>query len=143
MSSYLLQAAYTPEAWANLVAQPQDRIDAVRPVVEKLGGKVVHGWFAFGDYDVVAIIDMPTNVEAAAFSIAAASAGAIRSIKTTPLLTAAEGIEAMKKAGMSGYKAPTRAAETCDPGPLVWRALPYFQPERGWGRLCLARLAHQ
>jgi hypothetical protein len=48
--------------------------------------------------------------EAAAFSIAAASAGAIRSIKTTPLLTAAEGIEAMKKAGMSGYKAPTRAA---------------------------------
>jgi len=76
MSSYLLQAAYTPEAWANLVAQPQDRIDAVRPVVEKLGGKVVHGWFAFGDYDVVAIIDMPTNVDAAAFSIAAASAGA-------------------------------------------------------------------
>jgi len=110
MSSYLLQAAYTPEAWANLVAQPQDRIDAIRPVVEKLGGKVVHGWFAFGDYDVVAIIDMPTNVEAAAFSIAAAPAGAIRSIKTTPLLTAAEGIEAMKKAGMSGYKAPLRAA---------------------------------
>ena len=112
MTSYLLRAAYTPEAWADLIAQPQDRIDAVRPVVEKLGGKVVHGWFAFGDYDVVAIIDMdmPTNVEAAAFSIAAASAGAIRSIKTTPLLTAAEGIEAMKKAGMSGYKAPSRAA---------------------------------
>jgi uncharacterized protein with GYD domain len=110
MASYLLQVAYTPEAWANLIAQPQDRIDAVRPVIEKLGGKVVHGWFAFGDYDVVAIIEMPTNVEAAAFSIAAASAGAIRSIKTTPLLTTAEGIEAMKKAGMSGYKAPSRAA---------------------------------
>jgi uncharacterized protein with GYD domain len=86
MASYLLRAAYTPEAWANLTAQPQDRIDAVRPVVEKLGGKVVHGWFAFGDYDVVAIIDMPTNVEAAAFSIAAASAGAI-SIKTTPCVS--------------------------------------------------------
>jgi uncharacterized protein with GYD domain len=87
MASYLLRAAYTPEAWANLIAQPQDRIDAVRPVVEKLGGKVVHGWFAFGDYDVVAIIDMPTNVEAAAFASAAASAGAIRSIKTTPCVS--------------------------------------------------------
>ena len=110
MPSYLLQAAYTPEAWANLVAEPQNRVDAIRPVVEKLGGKVTHGWFAFGDYDVVAVIEMPSNVEAAAFSMAAAAAGAIRSIKTTPLMTAAEGIEAMKKAGMSGYKAPARVA---------------------------------
>ena len=102
--------AYTPEAWANLVAQPDDRVVAVRPVVERLGGKVLHGWFAFGDYDVIAIIEMPTNVDAAAFSIAAAAAGAIRTIKTTPLLTTAEGIEAMKKAGFSGYKAPARAA---------------------------------
>ena len=110
MPSYLLQVAYTQDAWANLIAHPQDRIDAVRPVVEKLGGKISHGWFAFGDYDVVAIIEMPTNVEAAAFSVAAAAGGAIRSIKTTPLLSAAEGIEAMKKAAKSGYKSPTRAA---------------------------------
>jgi uncharacterized protein with GYD domain len=110
MPSYLLQVAYTQDAWANLIAHPQDRIDAVRPTIEKLGGKISHGWFAFGDYDVVAIIDMPTNVEAAAFSVAAAAGGAIRSIKTTPLLSAAEGIEAMKKAAKSGYKAPTRAA---------------------------------
>jgi uncharacterized protein with GYD domain len=67
MSNYLFQVAYTPEAWANMLVQPHDRIDAVRPVIEKLGGKVVHAWFAFGDYDVVAVAEMPTNVEAAAF----------------------------------------------------------------------------
>lgn len=110
MASYLLQLAYTPEAWANLIAQPHDRIDAVRPVIEKLGGKILHAWFAFGDYDIVSIIEMPTNVEAAAFSLAAAAGGAIRTIKTTPLMTTAEGIEAMKKAAKSGYKAPTHAA---------------------------------
>lgn len=110
MSSYLLQVAYTPEAWANLIAHPQDRIDAVRPAVEKLGGKLTQGWFAFGDYDLVAIVEMPTNVEAAAFSLAAAAGGAIRAIKTTPLLTNAEGVEAMKKAAKSGYKAPSRTA---------------------------------
>lgn len=110
MANYLLQVAYTPEAWANLIAHPQDRIDAVRPVIEKLGGKVQHGWFAFGDYDLVTIIEMPGNVEAAAFSLAAAAGGAIRSIKTTPLLTTAEGIEALKKAAKSGYKAPAHAA---------------------------------
>ena len=110
MTNYLIQVAYTPEAWANLVAQPQDRIDAVRPVVEKLGGKIVQGWFAFGDYDLIAIVEMPSNVEAAAFSLAATAGGAIRAFKTTPLLSTAEGIEAMKKASKSGYKAPSRSA---------------------------------
>jgi uncharacterized protein with GYD domain len=110
MANFLLQVAYTPETWANLISNPQDRIEAVRPVVEKLGGKITHGWFAFGDYDIVAVVDMPGNVEAAAFSLAASAGGAIRSIKTTPLLTTAEGVEAMKKASMSGYKAPARAA---------------------------------
>jgi uncharacterized protein with GYD domain len=110
MSSYLLQVGYTPEAWANMIAHPHDRLDAVRPVIEKLGGKMVHAWFAFGDYDIVSIVEMPSNVEAAAFSLAAAAGGAVRTIKTTPLMTTAEGIEAMKKAAKSGYKAPSRAA---------------------------------
>jgi hypothetical protein len=53
---------------------------------------------------------MPGNVEAAAFSLAAAAGGAVRAIKTTPLMSTAEGIEALKKAAKSGYKAPTKAA---------------------------------
>src|SRR5438270_1117903 len=110
LRSDLLQVGYTPEAWASLIAQPHDRLDAVRPAIEKLGGKILHGWFAFGDYDLIAILEMPTNVEAAAFSLAAAAGGAIRTIKTTPLMSTAEGIEAMKKAAKSGYKAPGRAA---------------------------------
>jgi uncharacterized protein with GYD domain len=110
MASFLLQVSYTPEAWANLISNPHDRIGEVRPVVEKLGGKIEHAWFVFGDYDLVSIIEMPSNVEAAAFSLAAAAGGAIRAIKTTPLLTTAEGIAAMKKAATAGYKTPARAA---------------------------------
>ncbi len=40
MPQYLLQAAYTPEAWAAMVKSPQNRLEAVRPVIEKLGGKI-------------------------------------------------------------------------------------------------------
>lgn len=109
-NTYLVQVAYTPEAWANLVAQPQNRIDAVRPAVEKLGGKVLHGGFAFGEYDLIGIFELPSNVEAAALSVAVAAGGAVRSIKTTPLLSTAEAVEAMKKASTSGYKAPSRSA---------------------------------
>jgi uncharacterized protein with GYD domain len=89
MSNFLLQVAYTSEAWASLISNPHDRIGDVRPVVEKLGGKIEHAFFAFGDYDLVAIVEMPSNVEAAAFSLAAAAGGAVRSIKTTSLLSTA------------------------------------------------------
>ena len=111
MAHYLLQLTYAPEAWAAMVANPQDRISAVRPVVEKLGGKIEHAWLAFGEYDIIAVLEMPTGVEAAAFSMAvAATPGAAKAIKTTPLLSVAEGVEAMKKAAKSGYKAPVRSA---------------------------------
>lgn len=110
MSSYLLQGAFTPEAWASMIAHPHDRIDVIRPVVEKLGGKVLQGWLAFGDYDFVVVVEMPSNVEAAAFILAVTAGGAIRTAKTTPLMTMSEGIEAMKKAAKSGYKAPSHTA---------------------------------
>ena len=107
MSHYLLQVAYTPEAWANMVKNPQNRIEAVRPAIEKLGGKIDTAYFAFGEYDVVVIFQMPENVNAAAFAIAVAAGGACKSVKTTPLLTTAEAVEAMKKASTAGYRAAT------------------------------------
>jgi len=110
MPYYLLQVAYTPEAWAAMAKKPQDRIEAVRPAVEKLGGKVVAGYLAFGEYDIVAILDMRGNVDAAAFAIAVAAGGACRSVKTTPLMTTKEGMDAMKRAGASSYRPATRAA---------------------------------
>jgi uncharacterized protein with GYD domain len=106
MPQYLLQVAYEPEAWAAMLKKPHNRLDVVRPVVEKLGGKLDLGWFSFGDYDLVAIVEMPDNASAAAFSLAATAGGAIKAIKTTPLLSLGEGVEAMKKAGKSGYRPP-------------------------------------
>ena len=109
MAHYLLQVSYTPEAWAGLVKNPQDRTAALKPVLDKMGGRIESAYFAFGDHDVVLILEMPANVEAAAFAIAAAAGGAVKSIKTTALLSIAEGLEAMKKAGASGYTPPKRS----------------------------------
>ena len=76
MAHYLIQAAYTSDAWAAMVKDPQDRIEAVRPVVESLGGRVVAGYLAFGEYDITAIVELPDNEAAAAFAMAAAAGGA-------------------------------------------------------------------
>jgi|SRR5262245_8200768 len=106
MAYFLLQGSYTPESWKSLVNKPVDRVEVVRKVIEKLGGKVEGAWFAFGDYDVVMIMQMPDNISAAAFSLAVAAGGAFKAHKTTPLMTIADGIEAMKKASGAGYQPP-------------------------------------
>ena len=107
MAHYMVQAAYTPEAWATQIKNPQNVLDRVRGAVEALGGKIVGAWYSFGDYDIVAIAEYPDNVSAAAFSIAAAAGGSVKSAKTTPLLTLQEGMDAMEKARGSGYKPPS------------------------------------
>jgi uncharacterized protein with GYD domain len=106
MAHFLLQVAYTSEAWANMLKNPQDRIAIVSKFVEHLGGKLEGGWLSFGDYDTVAILNMPDDASAAAFSMAVAAGGACKSVKTTPLLSVQEGMEAEKKAAKAGYVAP-------------------------------------
>ena len=110
MPHYLHQVAYTPEAWQALLAKPQNRIEAVKPAIEKLGGSIKSAWFAFGEYDVVLITEMPDNVSAAGIAIAFAGGGACKSVQTTPLMSAEEAIQALKKANDSGYRALTTTA---------------------------------
>jgi uncharacterized protein with GYD domain len=104
MPFYLHQVSYTPESIARLIANPQDRFDAVRAPIEKLGGKIKDSYFAFGAYDAVLITEMPDNVSAAAIALAFTAGGALKSCQTTVLMTNAEALDAMRKAGTSGYK---------------------------------------
>ena len=107
MPYFLQQVAYTTEGWTALVKNPQDRIEIVRPAIEKLGGKIESAFFSFGEYDIIVVLQMPDNVNAAAIAIAFAAGGAVRTVKTTPLLTRAEGLEAVKRASTTGYRAAT------------------------------------
>lgn len=106
MAHYLIQVAYTPQAWAAQLKNPQNRLEAVRPVAQKLGGDFESAWLAFGEYDIVGIVRMPDNVSATAFSMAASAGGALKAIKTTPLLSVEDGINAMRKAAGAGYRPP-------------------------------------
>ncbi len=109
MPNYLVQVSYSSEALASLIANPQDRSEVVKKVAKKLGGKVHGSWLAFGDYDLVMVMEMPDNVSAAAIALAAAAGGSCKTVKTTPLLTVKEGMAALEKAATSGYKPVTPA----------------------------------
>lgn len=106
MAYYLVQASYTPQAIAAMVKKPQDRAAAVRPIIEKAGGKLHGLWFTFGDTDIVAIAEMPNNVSAAALSMAIGASGAMSSYRSTPLLTSGEAVEAMQQAAAVSYQPP-------------------------------------
>ena len=110
MPRFLHQISYTTEAMAQLIAHPQDRFEAVRAPIEKLGGKVEHGYFAFGEHDAVLITEMPDNISAAAIALAFAAGGSVNKCNTTTLLTAAEAQDAMRKAATCGYKPITKTA---------------------------------
>lgn len=106
MSKYLIELTYTAEAWARQVANPSNRIEAVTPVLEAIGGRFESAYLAFGDRDLIAVIDVPGNTDAAAFSLAVTAGGAVGSFRTTPLMTPEEGIEAMGKAQKLDYRPP-------------------------------------
>jgi uncharacterized protein with GYD domain len=106
MPHYLMQASYNPEAWSALEKEPEDRTEAIRPVVERLGGRLINGYLSFGDYDIIAIVEMPNDISAAAYAIASAGGGAVRIHKTTPLLTPEEAKQAMALAGGAEYHMP-------------------------------------
>ena len=51
MPMYLTRFSYTPETWARLAKNPEDRRDAARSYVESVGGKLQGFWYALGEYD--------------------------------------------------------------------------------------------
>jgi uncharacterized protein with GYD domain len=106
MAIYMLQGTYTSEAWAAQLRNPQNRFDIVRPIFEAQGGKILSGYYAFGEYDVIVIVEFPDNVSVSAVVLAIAGGGAFKATKTTVLLSIEEGIEAMRRASGTGYRPP-------------------------------------
>jgi uncharacterized protein with GYD domain len=100
----MVQASYTQSAWAAMVKKPQDRGKTVGAVIAKMGGKLHDFWMAFGEFDIVAVAEMPDDVSMAAFAMAVGAGGACSAFRTTRLLSAADGMAALKKARKTGYK---------------------------------------
>lgn len=106
MPHYLIQVAYKENAAKALVARPQERSEIVKKMMSALGGKLHSYFLSFGDYDVVAIVELPGNEEAVAMGLASVAGGALSRYHTTVLLTPEEATRAMKKAKKVPYTAP-------------------------------------
>jgi uncharacterized protein with GYD domain len=99
---YLLQYAYTPDAWSKMLGTVKIEVEKCRELAGKLGGSVTQAWVTFGEYDVAAIVDLPDNVTAGALSVALSAAGLAKAAKTTPLIAETDGQAILRKAKAAG-----------------------------------------
>ena len=106
MPIYMTQFSYTPEAWAALVKNPEDRRAPLEAMYKKLGGRLICLYYSFGEYDGFVIGESPDHKIASAGILSAIAPGHLKATKTTQLLTVEEAIEAMGKAGEIVYPAP-------------------------------------
>jgi len=98
MGHYMIEVGYTPEAWSSQIQSHANVVDRISPALKACGAKLECIYYAFGDVDLVAVIDFKTPEDAAAFALAVGSSGALRLYRTTPLLSVEQGMSSMKKA---------------------------------------------
>ncbi|MGI5281761.1 GYD domain-containing protein [Nonomuraea polychroma] len=104
MPKYLIQATYTADGLKGVLKDGGSaRRQAVERMAESVGGRVEQMYFAFGENDVYALVDMPSNAASAAVGLRVSASGAVRT-KTVVLLTAEEIDEAARLE--VEYKAP-------------------------------------
>ncbi len=81
MPLYMTQFAYTPEAWATLADNPEDRSVAIRELFETMGGRLVSWYLSFGEYDGLTIYEAPDDATAGVMVLAAARRGHLRATR--------------------------------------------------------------
>lgn len=104
MPKYLVRASYVGDGVQGLRQEGGSaRRGAIERACTSVGGRLDAFYFAFGDVDVIAILDLPDNVTAAGVALLVAASGKV-DIKTTVLLTP-EDVDAAVRVG-GDYRPP-------------------------------------
>jgi uncharacterized protein with GYD domain len=98
MAHYLIEVGYTPQSWSAQIDKQANVVERITPALNACGATLQSMYYAFGDVDLVGVIDFPTPEDAAAFALAVGSSGALRLYRTSPLLSVEQGIESMRRA---------------------------------------------
>ena len=86
MPKFLIQASYSAEGLAGAMSEGFGaRMDSVTSMIEAGGSTVESIYFAYGDADIIAIVD-GTEEAAIAFSLAVNAVGIV-GLTTTPLIS--------------------------------------------------------
>jgi uncharacterized protein with GYD domain len=94
MSHYILLINWT-EQGISRIKESSDRYNSFKASVEKAGGKLIGGYYTFGEYDVVIIIEAPNDEVVMSLMLKVGAAGNVRT-KTLKAFVAEEGMKIIK-----------------------------------------------
>ena len=106
MSKYMIQVTPTPQNVAALLKNPEDRTDAVRRVIEAVGGKLEQYYNSMAGGVTFLIAEVPDEKSLGAVMAAFYSGGGLTSAQDTPIMTAFESVEVFKRAASMVYRPP-------------------------------------
>ena len=94
MSDYILLINWTEQGISKIKESP-DRYSSFKASVEKAGGKLIGGYYTFGEYDVIIIIEAPNDEVVMSLMLKVGSYGNVRT-KTLKAFNAEQGIKIIK-----------------------------------------------
>lgn len=106
MAKFLILFGYTGETIGRFMGAPHDRSQVVADLSAQMGGKLEAYYFMLGQYDGLAIIEVPDAASAAAIAVAVTSSGAFSHFETHELISAADMIDILQKAKGISYAPP-------------------------------------
>jgi uncharacterized protein with GYD domain len=119
VAHYLIEVGYTPQSWSSQIDTQANVVNRITPALDACGAKLECLYYAFGDVDLIGVIDFPMPEDAAAFALAVGASGALRLYRTTPLLSVDQGIDSLRRAGevRKVYSPPLTVSLVGEPAP--------------------------
>lgn len=97
MGKYLFEGNYVGEGIKGLMREGgTKRRDALVEALKSVGGSLECMYYAFGESDVLGVLEVPDDTDAAALSLVFNSSGAVK-VRMKPLMTPEAVDEAVKK----------------------------------------------
>jgi uncharacterized protein with GYD domain len=104
MPIFITQGRFTREYLRGGLARPEDRHAVVSRLCHEAGGKLLHMYLTLGQYDFLAVAEMPDAMSASLLALVAGGGGGIENTVTTQAFTTAESKEMFERAGKIAYK---------------------------------------
>lgn len=108
MPTFITYGSFSTEGCKGLIAKPEDRAVALKPMFDAVGATIQNIYFTTGSNDVIVISEAPDGTDTVTLGMVVAASGAMSSIETVRAWSSAEFVEIAQRAGSiaSTYSPP-------------------------------------
>ncbi len=111
MTKYLVLFTFKGETLKAFMRKPSDRAAVVGEAAQSVGGRLESYYWMLGQYDGLAILDLPDSAAAARLAMTVSSTGAFTHLETHELFPSDQVLQLLQGAKGVEYAAPGQSAD--------------------------------